>query len=71
MKKEAWTNRVNRSKLRMKGQTKEMVEGDGEEEDDDEAQQTEAAGEEEVSGGSELKVSGNQAEPTSASQSER
>lgn len=55
----------------MKGQTKEMVEGDGEEEDDDEAQQTEAAGEEEVSGGSELKVSGNQAEPTSASQSER
>ncbi|XP_004548338.2 thyroid transcription factor 1-associated protein 26 homolog [Maylandia zebra] len=72
LKKEAWTNRVNRSKLRMKGQTKEMGEGDGEEEDDDEAQQTEAAGEGEVSGGSELKesVSGNQAEPTSASQSE-
>lgn len=57
----------------MKVQTKEMGEGDGEEEDDDEAQQTEAAGEGEVSGGSELKesVSGNQAEPTSASQSER
>lgn len=57
----------------MKGQAKEMGEGDGEEEDDDEAQQTEAAGEEEVSGGSELKesVSRNQAEPTSASQSER
>lgn len=64
---------MNRSKLRMKGQTKEMGEGDGEEEDDDEAQQTEAADEGEVSGGSELKesVSGNQAEPTSASQSER
>lgn len=58
----------------MKGQAKEIGGGDGEEEDDDEAQQTEAAGEEEeVSGGSELKesVSGNQAEPTSASQSER
>uniref|UniRef100_A0A3B4EUA8 Coiled-coil domain containing 59 n=1 Tax=Pundamilia nyererei TaxID=303518 RepID=A0A3B4EUA8_9CICH len=64
LKKEAWTNRVNRSKLRMKGQAKEMGEGDGEEEDDDEAQQTEAAGEEEVSGGSELKesVSRNQAD---------
>lgn len=55
----------------MKGQAKEM--GESDEEDDDEAQQTEAAGEEDVSGGSEVKesVSGNQAEPTSASQSER
>ncbi|XP_030576279.1 thyroid transcription factor 1-associated protein 26 homolog [Archocentrus centrarchus] len=74
LKKEAWSNRVNRSKLRMKGQVKEMGEGVGEEEDDDddddEALQTKAAGEERVSVGSELKdaVSGNQPEPMAASQ---
>lgn len=71
LKKEAWSNRMNRSKLRMKGQVKEMVEGVGEEEEE-EVLQTKAAGEERVSGGSELKdaVSGNQPEPMAASQKE-
>lgn len=60
----------------MKGQAKEIGEGDGEEEDDqddDEAQQTKAAGEERVGGGSELReaVSGSQPEPMAASQKER
>uniref|UniRef100_A0A3P8S7R0 Coiled-coil domain containing 59 n=1 Tax=Amphiprion percula TaxID=161767 RepID=A0A3P8S7R0_AMPPE len=61
LKNEAWANRVNRSKLRMKGQEKEIAENEVA------AQPTEAA-DAEVSGGSELtdSVSANP-EPTAAS----
>lgn len=60
LKKEAWMNRVNRSKLRMKGQEKEEEIS----ESDAPAQQTEAADPEtEVSSGSELTNSVNP-EPT-------
>ncbi|XP_044199189.1 thyroid transcription factor 1-associated protein 26 homolog [Thunnus albacares] len=70
LKNEAWTNRMNRSKLRMKGQEK------GEEipESDAPAQQTEAAAdpETEVTGGSELTdaVSGNPEPTTTAAEKE-
>uniref|UniRef100_A0A3Q1GRG3 Thyroid transcription factor 1-associated protein 26 homolog n=1 Tax=Acanthochromis polyacanthus TaxID=80966 RepID=A0A3Q1GRG3_9TELE len=64
LKNEAWANRVNRSKLRMKGQEKEVAENEAA------AQPTEAA-DAGVSGGSELtdSVSANP-EPTKASEKE-
>ncbi len=67
LKNEAWINRMNRSKLRMKGQEK------GEESGDNDAHQNEAADPDPgVTGGSEMtdSVAGNP-EPTAASEKER
>lgn len=75
LKQEAWTNRVNRSKLRLRGQEsrEETAEhGGGDDDDDDDAaaaQQTEAADPDaEVPGGSDS-VTGNP-DPTAASEKE-
>ncbi|AWO98092.1 putative thyroid transcription factor 1-associated protein 26 [Scophthalmus maximus] len=74
LKQEAWTNRVNRSKLRLRGQEsrEETAEHGGGDDDDDDAaaaQQTEAADPDaEVPGGSDS-VTGNP-DPTAASEKE-
>lgn len=69
LRNEAWTNRMNRSKLRMKGQEKGEEMGEN---DDDAARQSEAA-DPEVTGGSELSdsVAGTSEPPAAASEKER
>lgn len=69
LRNEAWTNRMNRSKLRMKGQEKGAEMGEN---DDDAARQSEAA-DPEVTGGSELtdSVAGTSESPAAASEKER
>lgn len=69
LRNEAWTNRMNRSKLRMKGQEKGAEMGEN---DDDAARRSEAA-DPEVTGGSELtdSVAGTSESPAAASEKER